>query len=216
MQKSTYKKSVFINCPFDPTYDKLFNAIVFTIYACGYSPKCAKETADSRKIRIEVIIKIIADCQFGIHDLSYAKPDPITKLARFNMPLELGLFYGAQYYGAKKQTKKVCLVVDKKEYQYRNSISDLSGHDIEAHENNPRKLITIIRNWLQHHTQKKLPLVDSIKLDYKAFLRKAPKLHSTIHNNNGSHRPVFTKIPEMPYIDFIAVVEEWLKDKMSS
>lgn len=32
----TYENSVFINCPFDPEYWPLFEAIVFAAYDCGF------------------------------------------------------------------------------------------------------------------------------------------------------------------------------------
>ncbi len=95
----SYNQNVFINCPFDSSYHKLLNALVFTISACGYIPRCSKEIGDSSKIRIDIIKKIILESRLGIHDISYAKEDPKTKLARFNMPLELGLFLGAKSFG---------------------------------------------------------------------------------------------------------------------
>jgi hypothetical protein len=61
--------------------------------------------------------------------------DRKSKLPRFNMPLELGVFLGASELGDKKQKKKRCLILDKKKYRYQKFISDLAGHDIESHEN---------------------------------------------------------------------------------
>lgn len=60
MNKPIYTRNVFINCPFDPAYNQLLNALIFTIFACGYSPRCAKESGDGSEIRINEIRKIIS------------------------------------------------------------------------------------------------------------------------------------------------------------
>lgn len=65
-----YDKKVFINCPFDQGYLRLFNAVIFTILACGFCPKCALEVNDSGQVRITKILAIIKECRLGIHDIS--------------------------------------------------------------------------------------------------------------------------------------------------
>jgi len=41
MSTATYENSVFINCPFDPLYWPLFEAITFSVYdLCGFSEIC--------------------------------------------------------------------------------------------------------------------------------------------------------------------------------
>ena len=99
---ASYEDSVFINCPFDSQYRAIFYALVFAVHDCGYVARCALEVDDSGLVRIQKIEQIIADCRFGIHDISRVEPDPQTQLPRFNMPLELGLFLGARRYGNKR------------------------------------------------------------------------------------------------------------------
>ena len=43
MPKGEKTDRVFINCPFDQNYKPLFEAIIFTIYDCGFRPICALE-----------------------------------------------------------------------------------------------------------------------------------------------------------------------------
>ena len=92
----TSADDVFINCPFDPEYAPIFNALVFTIYACGFRPRSAKELDDGGQTRIEKLFNLIEECRFGIHDLSRTELDAVNQLPRFNMPLELGMFLGAK------------------------------------------------------------------------------------------------------------------------
>jgi hypothetical protein len=143
-----FSRNVFINCPFDEPYRPLFQAAVFAIFDCGFRPRCALEVIGSGRPRIEKIVRIIKDCRLGIHDISRTEPDPKEHLPRFNMPLELGLFLGAQYLGTAKQKKKECLVLDREPYRYQKYCSDIAGQDIEAHSDEPTSLIRIVRNWL--------------------------------------------------------------------
>jgi hypothetical protein len=93
MPRNGSKRQVFVNCPFDPAYTELFNALMFTIYDCGFQPRCAKEV-DKGDQRFPKICEIIRECPLGIHDISRTNLDLKTKLPRFNMPLELGVFLG--------------------------------------------------------------------------------------------------------------------------
>jgi hypothetical protein len=47
---------IFINCPFDPEYQKLFEALLFTIFARGFRPRSAKEVADDAELRLNKFI----------------------------------------------------------------------------------------------------------------------------------------------------------------
>src|SRR5438105_5993198 len=108
MARNYYDKSVFINCPFDPQYQPLFEAILFAVLDCDLRPRCALEIADASEVRIDKIFKIIADCKYGIHDISRTEVTAASGLPRFNMPLELGIFLAAKRFGAGRQRKKVC------------------------------------------------------------------------------------------------------------
>jgi hypothetical protein len=61
---------VFINVPFDRRYKKLFDALVFAVHDCGFVARCAREQDDGSQIRLEKLYTIIAECRYGIHDLS--------------------------------------------------------------------------------------------------------------------------------------------------
>jgi hypothetical protein len=150
MAIDSVNRNVFVNCPFDEPYAPLFRAAVFAIFACGFRPRCALEVIDSGRPRIEKIVRIVKDCRLGIHDISRTEPDPIAQLPRFNMPLELGLFLGAQYLGSGKQRKKQCLILDRERYRFQKYCSDIAGQDIEAHADDQTSLIRIVRNWLHN------------------------------------------------------------------
>ena len=109
---------------------------------------------NSDEIRINKIISIIKDSKYGIHDLSRVEFSKDSPLPRFNMPLELGIFIGCQKYGGTIHKQKRYLVFDKEQYRYKRFISDISGQDIRGHNNNPKDIISTIREWLAHVSKK--------------------------------------------------------------
>jgi len=86
--------------------------LVFVTYDLGFVARCALEEDDASELRLSKIERIIEDCQYGIHDLSAVALDQTTKLPRFNMPLELGLFLGCRRFGGENHRKKKCLILD--------------------------------------------------------------------------------------------------------
>jgi hypothetical protein len=140
---------VFINCPFDRRYQKFFDALVFAIIRCGFVARCAREIDDGGGTRIDKIMNLIEECPYGIHDISRTELDTKSRLPRFNMPLELGIFLGAKRYGSDVQKKKLCLILNRDSFRYQRFISDISGHDIHSHELDIPKLITHVRDFLR-------------------------------------------------------------------
>jgi hypothetical protein len=192
---------VFINCPFDSTYKELFEAIVFTVSACKFRPRCALEVDDGSVIRIEKIFKIISDCKFGIHDISKTELDARNQLPRFNMPLELGMFLGAKRFGQREQKEKSCLILDREKYRYQEFISDIAGQDICNHENNPRLAISIVRNWLRDSSpSSSLPGGEAISTRYELFRKEFPSMCQALQLSTD----------EPTFIDFTWIVTEWL------
>ncbi|HIB10805.1 MAG TPA: hypothetical protein EYO17_02570 [Dehalococcoidia bacterium] len=100
MPIEAYNDNVFLNCPFDPEYRQIFNAIVFTIYDCGFVARCSLEEDASGDARFAKILDIIAECRYSINDISRTELDKSTAVPRFNMPCELGVFIGASMCGA--------------------------------------------------------------------------------------------------------------------
>lgn len=202
MATPDYEKNVFINCPFDSVYTSLFDAIVFTVFDCGFRARCALEAEDSSQIRIEKIFSIIADSKYGIHDLSRTEPDRKSSLPRFNMPLELGVFLGAKRYGRGKQKEKVCLILDREKYRYQTFISDIAGQDIREHGDDPAHAITVVRNWLSTTSPSSIiPGGKAIWDRYTLFRQELPDLCRELRLSEE----------DLIFKDFTLLVSEWLK-----
>ena len=61
---------MFINCPFDPEYRPIFEAVVFAVHRCGFVARCALEDGDSDVVRIAKILRMP-----GLR-LGYPRPEP--------------------------------------------------------------------------------------------------------------------------------------------
>lgn len=202
-----YANNVFINCPFDSEYLIIRNAIMFSIYDCGFVPRCTLEEDNSGNVRFEKIQKIINDSKFGIHDISRTELDEKTKLPRFNMPFELGVFIGASRFGNHKQKQKNCLIFDRDRYRYQKFISDIAGHDIRAHNNEPERVISVIRNWLNSASKRKtIPGGSNILRRYQLFNQDLPAICEAIPIN----------IEELTYNDYSNFISDWLKQNRNA
>lgn len=197
-----YDENVFTNCPFDKAYKKLFDAMVFGVFDCGFIVRCALEEDDGSEIRVNKIFAIIAECRLGIHDLSRVEINSSLKLPRFNMQLELGTFLGAKHFGSEIQKKKTCLILDKEKFRYQKFISDIAGQNIKAHKNNQRLIITIVRDWLRTYSKGSIPSGSIIWLRYMNFKKALPQLCKELKLD----------IKELIYNDYVYLVSKWLKN----
>lgn len=206
ISRELYAKSIFLNYPYDESYNRLEKALVFAVAMCGYIPRSAREEADSGKVRLEKILKIVEGCRLGIHDITRTETDSVTGLPRFNMPFELGLFIGASKLGSRRHKEKVCVILDTDPYRYRSFLSDISGQDVEAHSNDPEKLIGIVRNWLNAQTRDvSLPGKTYIAEAYNIFLDDFP-----IQCEKLKLKP-----QDITFIDFSRIVTRWITDHIS-
>lgn len=186
--EGTYQNSVFINCPFDPEYWPLFEAITFSVFNCGYFPRCALEVDDSSQIRIQKITGIIKDCRLSVHDISRTETSGEPPLPRFNMPLELGLFLGAKAFGSGEQKRKAAVVLDTEQYRYHRYISDIGGQDIRAHGGDPTHAVRHVRNFLLSHSAPSdvLPGPERIIAKYRQFREQLPASCTILHLDSNN------------------------------
>ncbi len=130
--------------------------------------------------------------------------DKKTKLPRFNMPLELGMFLAAKGFGRGQQKRKVALILDEDGYRYRAAISDLSGQDIANHKGREQLAIREVRDWLDaaHQRQASLPGGDYIWQQYGKFSKQLPAASVSQRLNARN----------LTYPDVCRAIESWLEN----
>ena len=201
----THDKDVFINCPFDRKYRPIIRGLLFAVHDCGFRARSALEVEDSGEIRVQKILRIIGESPYAIHDISRIEADPISKLPRFNLPLELGLFLGAKAFGDPMQQAKRCIVLDEEQFRYQKFCSDIAGQDIRAHHAKPHIAIEIVRNWLSTTPAAQDTVIPSgsvIAARYKTYRAALPAGCAKLQLN-----PL-----KLTFGDDVTLVVAWLKE----
>lgn len=201
-----YDSDVFINCPFDPEYKPLLEAIAFAVHDCGFRIRCALESDDNMEARLEKIKRIIGECRLGIHDVSRTQTTKINDqhYPRFNMPYELGLFMGCKQWGDVQDKKKQALILDKNRDQTKFTTSDLAGLDPRYHDSDISKAVEQVCQWLSivSGDLKKVPGATAVLKRYDLFLEEFPQLCVELERTQE----------EVSFGDYSRIVAEWLRN----
>jgi len=200
--RSEYELSVFINCPFDRAYQKLFRAIVFAVHDCGYTARSALEISDTSQTRVAKIFQMISECRIGLHDISRTQLDSKTRLPRFNMPLELGMFLGAKEYGNKKQRRKICLVLDRSPHRYQKFCSDIAGQDLSTHGQSAERAIGAVRDFLRNAAPP--VMIPGGRTIYRRYLHFSKELPAIC-------RGLGLRQDQLIFNDYAVLMSRWLK-----
>jgi len=172
---SAYLQNVFINCPFDDEYTPIFEAIVFTIFTCGFRPLCARQRLNSAEVRLDKLVELIRQSKYSIHDLSRTTPDAGTGNPRFNMPFELGLDLGCRRFN-QAYRDKCALIFAADRYEYQKFLSDIAGQDIKDHQSQIRRAIGGVRSFLAPHCASPPPGAAQIQRRYETFRADLPDI----------------------------------------
>jgi hypothetical protein len=138
-------KSVFINCPFDAEYSALFDAILFSTVCCGFMPRSALESGTVAEPRMSRITRALFSCRYSIHDLSRSMGAGSENLARFNMPLELGMAMARRFMDEEEHD---WLALVPKGHAYLRFLSDLAAYDPATHDGTTESIILPVMAWL--------------------------------------------------------------------
>ena len=137
---ATPKPRVFLNVPYDASYEKVLVAITAALIALGRDPQLTFQMPDGGQGRLRRIFDLLKSCPVSIHDLS-----AVGLPVRFNMPFELGLACAL-----KEQTNSHdFLVLERKRHRLDRSLSDLKGIDPKIHGGSARSAISAILEVLE-------------------------------------------------------------------
>lgn len=114
----------------------------------GLVPRLAPENSDNSASRLDRIRDLIRGSKYAFHDLSRNKSNTVGEYMRQNMPFELGMDHGCREFGNAEMSAKSIMVLESARYDFQKSLSDISGWDIYAHENDHLVAVGHVRNWL--------------------------------------------------------------------
>jgi hypothetical protein len=137
-----------------------------------------------------------------VHDISRVQLDAGSGLPRFNMPLELGLFLGAQTYGSRDQKAKRSLILDTERYRYQVFCSDIAGQDIRAHNDSPARAVDAVRQLLATALDgaARVPGTQAILARYTEFCFELPLLCDALNIDST----------ELQFVELRSLIATWL------
>ena len=127
--------AIFLNVPYDKSYEPKFIALIASLVALGRKPRCVLEIPELGQGRLRRIVRHLQLCRASVHDLS-----SVGAPARFNMPFELGLAYCLNILSTSEEYDFVLL--EKTPHRISRTLSDLDGHSPFIHEGTPAGVIT--------------------------------------------------------------------------
>ncbi len=98
---------------------------------------------------MERITRTIFSSKYSIHDLSRCKGEGSEQLARFNMPLELGIAIARRYTQTDEAHKHDWLLLVPQGHQYGRFVSDLAGFDPKPHDGTVKSIVPKVMSWLK-------------------------------------------------------------------
>jgi hypothetical protein len=134
-------RHVFINAPFDASYEPLFVTLLGTLVFLGQEPHCVLEVREKGDGRLQRIVDLIRTCRLSIHDLSR-----VGQPVRFNMPFELGLACSLK---VGNPAAYEVLVLESVNYRLDRTLSDYKGRDPLIHHGTSDGMVACLLDTFQ-------------------------------------------------------------------
>jgi hypothetical protein len=147
-RRNIENQGVFINIPYEKSYERIFVATVASLISIGKTPRCTLEIPETGEGRLKRILDLIKSCYASIHELSR-----VGQPVRFNMPFELGLACAISRSGEGTHT---FILFEKKPYRLDKTLSDIKGYDPYIHNGNMKGAVYCVLDSLgcQNNTPK--------------------------------------------------------------
>jgi hypothetical protein len=175
-------ESVFLNIPYDSSFEDLYLAYIVGLTQLGLRILAA--LAVPNQGRLATIIDLIEKSHFSIHDLS--RVEVSRGVPRFNMPVELGL---ALYRSHATKGKHRVFIFESKAHRAQRSTSDVNGIDPQIHKGTPKGVMSALRNIFRQPGD--ATTVPEMLTSYQAVRRKLPELRRNAGSKSLFEAAVF-------------------------
>jgi hypothetical protein len=178
---------VFLNYPFDEEFEPLAHAMHFAVVATGLIPTCARDVSAPDRLRLEMLVDIISNSRFSVHDFSRYRGEGEKNFARFNMPIEMGmsLYYAFSTY----QREHRCAFFVDTPHDYQRFASDLAGLDPKHHDNKDLLMLTGIYEWLREVGEGDDNMIPTVEVQeqFRRFLKELERVNGSGENGRPTH-----------------------------
>ena len=172
-KRNRNSKAVFLNIPYDPSFESLCLAYICGLACFGLVPRATLEIPGNR--RLDRIIGLIQECSFSIHDLSRVQLDRAKpRTPRFNMPFELGLAVAVEKLVDPSHSWYIFEAVNRRT---EKSLSDIAGTDVYVHRGTVDGVLSQLANaFIREERQ---PTLTQMKQVHSYICREAPAILKT-------------------------------------
>ncbi len=177
------RRSVFLNVPFDKSYESLFVALISALVALGRIPRCVLELPERGAGRLARILQLIRSCPLSIHDLSR-----VGLPARFNMPFELGIAFAL----SRVEGNHNFVVLETQRYRLVKTLSDVNGIDPGIHAATVRGIVSCVLSSLGKPQGNPAP--ESVARIYRRLRRTLPFLKRSHGRSTLYSRAIFAEL----------------------
>jgi len=134
-QRGSGPTRVFLNVPYNRSYERMLVALTAALVAVGRVPKLTFQIPDGGQGRLRRIFALLKSCRVSIHDLS-----AVGMPVRFNMPFELGLACAIKQQSGNHNF----LILERKPHRLHHHLSDVGGIDPKIHHGTARGAISAV------------------------------------------------------------------------
>lgn len=106
----------------------------------------ALESGTVSEPRVARIVRALVGSKYSIHDLSRCTGEGAENIARFNMPLELGMAMARRFIDPASEHDWLVLVPSG--HAYGRFVSDLAAYDPVPHDGSVQGVIVAVMSWL--------------------------------------------------------------------
>jgi hypothetical protein len=174
------RRSVFLNLPFDESYEPLFVALISALVAIGRTPRCVLEVPEQGEGRLTRIFNLIRSCSVSLHDLSR-----VGLPVRFNMPFEMGIAFAVRRIDGQHRF----VLLEAKRHRLQKTLSDLNGIDPGIHGGTVAGMISCVLSSLAK--PRRNPDPRQIEHVRRELWRTVPFLKRSHHRSNVYSRALF-------------------------
>ena len=184
------QKHVFLNFPFDRSYERLYLALIAGIAALDLNPRCVLEL-DTTADRLNRLLSLISGCDYSIHDMSRVQLDSVPpRCPRFNMPFELGLTIAL---ASRSTHKHKWVVLEEMPFRLQKSLSDLNGYDHHIHSGTVTGMLQVLNDVFQSRDRR--VSLSRMKSAYRSLRRYSSALREenewdSLYRPDAFHRLV--------------------------
>lgn len=177
------RRSVFLNVPFDNSYESLFVSLISALVALGRVPRTVLEVPEQGAGSLMRILRLIRSCPISLHDLCR-----VGLPVRFNMPFELGIAVAL----SRIDRRHRFVMLESERHRLQTTLSDVNGFDPGIHNSTVKGIISCALAHLA--TSRGNP-------DARTVLRIRRKLWKTVPLLKRNHgratiysRPIFNEL----------------------